>query len=183
MGPLTLERVPDVSLPSVDGKTARQTGPIRIGDLARLCGVSPDTLRHYERLRLVRAKGRTPSGYRLYAPEAANRVRLVQAALCLGFTLPELSRLLGMRDAGHAPCRAVRALAAEKLAEVERRLRETVRLRAALRAVTASWDNRLNWTPAGAQAGLLDALVSGELALDLPRRDPIRLRERRRTRG
>lgn len=153
---------------------------MRIGELARLCGLSPDTVRHYERLRLLRAGGRTASGYRFYAPEAADRLRLVQAALSLGFTLAELSRLLGMRDAGHAPCQAVRALAAQKLAEVERRLREAVRLRGALRAIMESWDARLEKTPAGARAGLLDALVTSGLAADLPRKTPFQSRQKRR---
>ena len=154
--------------------------PMRIGQLARLCGVSPDTLRHYERLNLLCAAGRTPGGYRFYAPEAAARVRVVQAALSLGFTLAELSRVLGMRDAGKPPCHAVRALAEEKLIEIEQRLKDIVRLRAGLRAVLKSWDVRLESTPAGARAGLLDALVSGDLDLDLPPRISIRKGIKRR---
>jgi MerR family copper efflux transcriptional regulator len=162
-------------------KAADAIRPIRIGQLARVCGVSPDTLRHYERLKLLRPAGRTPSGYRFYAPEAIARVRIVQAALSLGFTLAELSRLLGMRDAGWPPCHAVRALAAEKLTELERRLKDIVRLRAGLRAVLKSWDVRLQSTPAGAGAGLLDALVSGNLDLNnLPRRTSMPKRTKRR---
>ena len=153
---------------------------MRIGPLARLCGVSPDTLRHYERLKLLCAAGRTPGGYRFYAPEVAARVRIIQAALSLGFTLAELSRVFGMRDAGKPPCHAVRALAAEKLSEIEQRLKDIVRLRAGLRAVLKSWDVRLESTPAGARAGLLDALVSGDLDLDLPPRISIRKRISRR---
>jgi DNA-binding transcriptional MerR regulator len=152
---------------------------MRIGPLARLCGVSPDTLRHYERLKLLCAAGRTPGGYRFYAPEAAARVRIIQAALSLGFTLAELSRVFGMRDAGKPPCHAVRALAEEKLVAIEQRLKDTC-LRAGLRAVLKSWDVRLESTPAGARAGLLDALVSGEVDLDLPPRISIRKRINRR---
>lgn len=153
---------------------------MQIGQLARLCGVSPDTLRHYERLKLLCAAGRTSGGYRVYAPEAAARVRTVQAALSLGFTLAELSRVLGMRDAGKPPCHAVRALAVEKLTEIEQRLKDIVRLRAGLRAVLKSWDVRLQSTPAGARAGLLDALVSGDLDLDLPPRISIPKKIKRR---
>ncbi len=163
-------------------ETADAAQPMRIGQLARLCGVSPDTLRHYERLKLLCAAGRTPSGYRSYTLEAAARVRTVQAALSLGFTLAELSRLLGMRDAGQPPCHAVRALAAEKLIEIEQRLKDILRLRAGLRVVLKSWDIRLQSTPAGARAGLLDALVSGDLDLNLPPRISIRKRIQRRNR-
>jgi DNA-binding transcriptional MerR regulator len=162
-------------------KTADRNQPMRIGQLARLCGVSPDTLRHYERLKLLFAAGRTSGGYRFYATDAAARVRTVQAALSLGFTLAELSRVLGMRDAGKSPCHAVRALAAEKLVEVERRLKDIRRLRAGLHAVLKSWDARLHSTPAGARAGLLDVLVSGDLELDLPPRNSIPQKDKRRT--
>lgn len=154
---------------------------MRIGQLAHVCGVSPDTLRHYERLKLLRPAGRTQGRYRFYALEAIARVRIVQAALPLGFTLAELSRLLGMRDAGQSPCHAVRALAAEKLTELERRLRDIVRLRASLRAVLKSWDIRLQSAPAGTRAGLLDALVSGELDLNLPLRTSIQERIKQRS--
>jgi MerR family transcriptional regulator, copper efflux regulator len=162
-------------------KTTDAGRPIRIGQLARDCSVSPDTLRHYERLKLLRPAGRSPSGYRFYALEAIARVRIVQAALSLGFTLAELSRLLGMRDAGQPPCHAVRALAAEKLTELERRLKDIVRLRASLRAVLKSWDVRLQSAPAGARAGLLDSLVSGDLDLNLPPRTSMPKRIKRRS--
>lgn len=143
---------------------------IRIGKLARLCGVSPDTLRHYERLALLRPAGRTEGGYRFYQADAATRVRLIQVALSVGFTLAELSRFLKLREAGRPPCRAVRALAAEKLEELGRRLRDLHRLRGTVRQLLESWDARLEATPAGRRAGLLDLLASGEFGTDLPRR-------------
>ena len=176
---LTLEGIPGRSLSFVL-KTEQAARPMRIGELARRSGVSPDTLRHYERLKLLRPAGRTPGGYRFYAVEALARVRTVQAALSLGLTLAELSRVLGQRDAGKPPCQAVRALAAAKLGEIERRLKDILRLRAGLRAVLKSWDLRLENTPAGAPAGLLDALVSGDLDLDLPQRMTIPKRIKRR---
>jgi MerR family transcriptional regulator, Zn(II)-responsive regulator of zntA len=155
------------------GKFSKSAAFVRIGSLARVCGLSPDTLRHYERLKLLRPSARTPAGYRLYGADAAARVRLVQAALSVGFTLKELSRLMADRDAGRAPCRSARELAAKKLGDLEEKLGEMVRLRASLRELLAKWDSRLERTPAGSRAHLLDALGSGELHLDLPRRTPI----------
>jgi len=166
---------------TTDAATTDAAKPMGIGQLAHVCGVSPDTLRHYERLKLLCPAGRTPSGYRLYAREAIARVQVVQAALSLGFTLAELSRLLGMRDAGQPPCRAVRALAAEKLEELERQLKDILRLRTGLRTVLKSWDVRLQSAPVGARAGLLDALVSGELDLNLPARTSIRKGTKKRS--
>src|SRR6185295_15337497 len=88
----------------------------RSGELARLAGVSPDTLRHYERKRLLQRPRRSANGYREYPPSTLDRVHLVRRALAVGFTLDELARILSVRDQGGAPCRQVRALAGEKLA-------------------------------------------------------------------
>jgi DNA-binding transcriptional MerR regulator len=153
---------------------------VKIGQLARACGVSPDTLRHYERLQLLRPARRTPAGYRLYDADAAGRIRLVQAALAVGFTLRELSRLFRERDAGRPPCRTVRDLAAAKLESLEQNLADMVRLRDALRRLLTIWDARLKRTPPGRWAGLLDALGSGEIELDLPPRPPAASPARRR---
>jgi DNA-binding transcriptional MerR regulator len=129
------------------------------GQLARLCGVSTDTLRHYERVGVLARPRRTAAGYRQYPPEAESRVRLVRRALALGFTLPELARILRVRDRGGAPCREVHALAASKLEQVERHLADLVLLRDHLRQLLATWDRRLAATPEGARANLLEALV------------------------
>lgn len=155
-------------------------GLMRIGQLASLCGVSPDTLRHYERLGLLHVARRSEAKYRWYSADAVARVRLVQRALLLGFTLAELAHVLGLRDHGRSPCREVRALAQLKLEELEQRVRDLARLRDGLRAVLKTWDERLRSVPAGARAGLLDALVSGELVLDLPPRNGIRKRVKER---
>jgi len=139
--------------------TASDTRPLRSGELARRAGVSPDTLRHYERRGLLPRPERSAAGYRLYSPEALRRVRLIRGALSIGFTVNELGAILADRDHGRAPCRRVRGLAANKLAAVERQLR-TLRLwRRELRTALTDWDRRLRATPRGKRAGLLDAFV------------------------
>ena len=61
--------------------------------LARLAGVSPDTLRHYEAKGLLPRAARSKNGYREYPAEALARVGLVRRAVALGFTLDELARI------------------------------------------------------------------------------------------
>jgi DNA-binding transcriptional MerR regulator len=140
-------------------QTASNSRPLRSGELARRSGVSPDALRHYERRGLLPRPERSAAGYRLYSPEALDRVRLIRGALSIGFTVNELGAILADRDHGGAPCRRVRGLAADKLAAVERQLR-TLRLwRRELRSALADWDRRLRATPRGKRAGLLDAFV------------------------
>jgi MerR family transcriptional regulator, copper efflux regulator len=131
---------------------------LRSAALARLAGVSVDTLRHYENKGLLPAPPRTPSGYREYPQEALGRVRLVRRAVALGFTLDELARVFAVRDRGGAPCRSVRALAQSKLATIESRLAALAAARDLMQAVLARWDDLLDAAPPGGRAGLLDAL-------------------------
>lgn len=114
---------------------------LRIGELAEAAGVSRDTLRYYERIGLLRPDARTPSGYRLYRPEAARRVAFVRQAQALGLRLGEIQRILAVMDEGARPCAHVRQALAEKLAEVEARIRALEDLRAEL-------DRRLAWARA-----------------------------------
>ena len=100
-------------------------GPtLRSGELARLTGVSRDTLRLYERRGLLPAPTRSESGYRRYDAAAAHRVRLIRAALSIGFTIDELGEILQARDRGAAPCRQVHALAIQKASSLEARIVE-----------------------------------------------------------
>jgi DNA-binding transcriptional MerR regulator len=132
---------------------------LRSGELARLAGVSTDTLRHYERKGVLSVPRRLRNGYREYAAEALDRVLMVRRALSVGFTLDELARILKQRDQGRAPCREVRELARSKLAEIEERLKEMAGVRDELRATIKDWDARLNRTSNGNQARLLEALA------------------------
>lgn len=133
---------------------------LRSGALARLAGVSPDTLRLYERRGILPRPPRTPGGYREYPPEAVARLRVIRAAIGIGFSIDELARFLALRDRGGAPCRQVRDLAAAKLESLERHLEELGALRKRLRALVRGWDGALRGLPGGARAGLLDSLAA-----------------------
>lgn len=132
---------------------------LRSGELAELAGVSADTLRHYERMKLLAAPRRSSGNYRLYPPEALERVRLIRRALAVGFSIRELARILRVRDAGGAPCKQVKRLLEEKLVELEVQLTELAVMRDHLRGLLRDWDRRLRATPEGTPARLLDTLA------------------------
>lgn len=127
-------------------------------ELARLTAVSTDTLRHYERLGLIARAKRSVNGYREYSAGTVDRVRLIQAALSIGFTLAELSRILRVRDNGGVPCREVRELAASKSAELRERIREMKQMQKRLDGLLSEWDDRLQKTGPHTRAGLLESL-------------------------
>ena len=140
-------------------------------DLARASGVSPDTLRHYERLGLLRGTARTPAGYRRYPPETVARVQVIQRALAVGFSLKELAATFAHRERGGIPCRHVRALVGERLGALEEQLEELTALRDEMRGLVQQWDVRLAATPKGERAQLLD-MLAGHPALDRGTRAP-----------
>lgn len=133
-------------------------GGIASGELARRAGVSADTLRHYERVGVLAKPARAANNYRLYPEAALARVLMVRRALAFGFSLAELALVLRERERGAPPCRKVRALAALKLATTEARIVELTRLRDGLRLLLENWDLRLEGTPSGAPALLLESL-------------------------
>lgn len=101
-----------------------------IGRLASLAGVGIDTVRYYERSGLLQPAGRSASGYRRYGDDELRQLRFIRRAQRLGFTLQEIQELMTVsRQKG---VRAVRAAAKDKLADVELRIAELVRMRKAL---------------------------------------------------
>jgi DNA-binding transcriptional MerR regulator len=130
-----------------------------IRDIARDAGVSVDTIRHYERKGVLGNVERDGSGYRRYTPDTMRRVQMVRRALTLGFTLDELASFFRQREAGRAPCKTVRALAARKLVEAEERIATLMSLRDNLARVIETWDSRLERTPQGGFAYLLESLL------------------------
>ena len=132
---------------------------LRSGELARLTGVSADTLRHYERLGILPTSQRTRSGYRLFNASAVETVRLTQRALQLGFSLKELSEILRTRENGGAPCQRVLGLTEEKLRLVGEQIQKLQRTEDCLRELVRDWRQKLMRTPPGHQAMLLHSLA------------------------
>ncbi|MGH8284756.1 MAG: MerR family DNA-binding protein [Steroidobacteraceae bacterium] len=113
---------------------------ITIGRLARAAGVGVETVRYYQRRRLLPMPAKRARGFRYYGPEMLERLRFIRRAQALGLSLDEIRQLLGL-DRKRA-CRATRALAAERLALVEAKLRDLTALRNALAALIAECDTR-----------------------------------------
>ncbi|HSD42588.1 MAG TPA: heavy metal-responsive transcriptional regulator [Burkholderiales bacterium] len=141
--------------------TKKRAGTLlTIGELARACGTSPDTIRYYERERLLPRPMRAPSRFRLYAPDAVARLRFVRQAKALGFSLGEIRELFALRVDRTKSCGDVRTRARAKIAEIDARIDDLARMKAAL--------DRLAATCAGSgptsECPILDALEAGDAA-------------------
>ena len=91
------------------------------------------------------APDRAPgSGYRHYHSDAVNRVRFIVRAMSLGFTLTEIGQLLSLRADPKIPCERVRALADEKLSEVEAKFRSLQAIHGSLLEITNTCQESLD---------------------------------------
>ena len=103
-----------------------------IGGLSAATGVNVETIRYYERTRLLPAPPRSPGGRRLYGRADVARLRFVRRSRLLGFTLDEIRRLLALSEGGSRSCAEVRTLALAHLAEVRARIADLRRMEATL---------------------------------------------------
>ena len=90
---------------------------LQIGEVAKRAGVSIDTLRYYEKVKLLPRPARSSGGFRLFAPEHIERVQFIKQAQDLGFSLEEIKDLLA--TSGAEECRKVRDPLQRKLMELD----------------------------------------------------------------
>ena len=110
---------------------------VGIGETARRCGCSVQTLRYYQDLGLLEPARRTAGGQRLYDEAALQRARFIRAARSMGFGLGDIAKLLALDDANGTDCEEIRALARSQLLETEKRLEELRQLQALLKGLVA----------------------------------------------
>lgn len=104
-----------------------------VGELARQTGVNLETVRFYEKQKLLPKPERTPGGHRLYTHDDVERLSFIQRAKWVGFTLKEIRTLMRVREADPSEsCGDAMDLARHKAAEIDDKLRELQNMRAAL---------------------------------------------------
>jgi DNA-binding transcriptional MerR regulator len=111
---------------------------LRIGEVARAAGVNIQTLRYYERRRLLPPASRALNGYRCYNAGSVRLIRFVKRAQALGFSLREVQALLRLRETTGLPCAQVRPRAERKITEIIAKERQLAAMRRALEKLVAS---------------------------------------------
>lgn len=97
---------------------------LTIGELAKSSGVRDSAIRFYERIGLLRPKGRTSGNYRYYGPDAVSRLSFIRSAQAAGFDLDDIRSMLALPDGRVAPCADVRETVDARLAAVRDQLRK-----------------------------------------------------------
>ena len=102
---------------------------LTIGNLAKKVQISVETIRFYERRRLIEQPQKPTEGYRVYPAETLNRIQFIKRAKELGFTLDEITNLLAL---GESPCLEVQGMAEVKLDQVRAKINDLHRLKTVL---------------------------------------------------
>ncbi len=129
---------------------------MRIGELAQATGVDIETIRYYEKQKLLPSPARAANGYRSYGPSHLERLAFIRHCRALDMPLAAVKRLLDFVAHPEADCRDVDHLIDEQLMRVRARLKS---MRALERQLTALRDQ----CAAGhttAECGILHELVA-----------------------
>jgi DNA-binding transcriptional MerR regulator len=102
---------------------------VSIGELSQQTGVSTQTIRYYERIKLLPAPQRANNRYRVYDEHDVERLRFVNRARQLDFTLEDIAEILAFRDQNAPPCQYVMNVMAQQITLIEERIGDLQRLR------------------------------------------------------
>lgn len=106
-----------------------------IGKAAAELGINVETIRFYQRERLVPVPPKPPRGYRVYDEDLMNQLRFIKRAQRLGFTLDEVRQLMRLSDDSRNGARDAKRVTAQKLAEVRTKIEDLQRMESALQTL------------------------------------------------
>jgi len=129
---------------------------MRIGELAKRAGVTPDTIRYYEREGLLTPPARTPSGYRDFGETALEDLQFIKKGQTLGLRLTDVREVMAITSGGEPPCDHVRTTITARLQEVDEKIRELETLRSTLTEAFARLD-RLTEPVAGCRCTIIES--------------------------
>lgn len=111
---------------------------LTIGELAKRAGVNRETVRYYERRRLLPLPKRTVSGYRSFSDEAVRRIIFIRRAQALGFSLNEIKELLELRADSARERKQVRMRAQEKIRSIDQKIEALMGMKKTLLRLVAT---------------------------------------------
>jgi Hg(II)-responsive transcriptional regulator len=100
-----------------------------VGQLAKRTDINIETVRYYERRRLLPKPMRSESSYRQYTENDVARIMFIKRSKELGFTLKEISELLSLKLDTDTTCRDVKEFSDKKITDVEEKIRDLKRIK------------------------------------------------------
>ena len=108
--------------------TDTRAGRWIIGELSEQTGVNTETIRYYERIKIIPAPPRTAGGRRVYDSNHLRILAFVRRARELGFSLEEVRALIRLGGPANASCRQVRDIATHHLEDIRTKIADLRKL-------------------------------------------------------
>jgi DNA-binding transcriptional MerR regulator len=122
---------------------------MRVNKVAEMLEISVGTVRYYTRIRFIKPSKDYSNGYKNYSQADVQRLRFIISARHLGFTVEDISKILGDASKGKTACPLVRKLIEQRLAEIEQRFKETQMLLKRMKAALRDWEGKPDKAPTG----------------------------------
>jgi len=111
-----------------------------IGSVAKDSGIPIKTIRYYDELGLLKTSGRTEGGYRLFSADVLSRLKFIKRAQSLGLSLSEIKEFLEVHDQGNLPCDHIKVKLEDKVADIDRQIRQLQLLKQELEGLLSGWE-------------------------------------------
>jgi MerR family mercuric resistance operon transcriptional regulator len=122
--------------------TSSRAENLPIGELSKQSGVNIETIRYYERIKMLPPPPRTASGRRIYHPTDLRILVFIRRSRELGFSLNQIRALLRLGGPEKASCREVREIAAHHLEDIRSKLGDLKKLERLLAKTVAQCSGR-----------------------------------------
>ncbi len=103
-----------------------------IGELSRRANVIIETIRYYEKIGIMPNPPRSSGGFRMYSTLHLQRLSFIRRSRELGFSQPEVRKLLALVDEHKYTCTEVREMTEKQLLAVKSKIRDLRKLEKAL---------------------------------------------------
>ncbi|MFN4021531.1 MAG: MerR family transcriptional regulator [Hydrogenophilus thermoluteolus] len=122
---------------------------MRVSELAKKAGVTPETVRYYTRQGLLHPQRDPKNGYQRYGHADYRTLVFIRKARQLGFSLKEITQILREAEKGHSPCPLVRDLFERRFAEICQKIETLTRLRDRMAEAMDTWQRMPDGQPDG----------------------------------
>jgi len=117
--------------------------------LAKRTGIPIFTVRYYTRIGLLKPSRDLRNGYKLYKQSDKERLKFINNAKNLGFTLSEIEQILSHAEDGDTPCPMVREIVERRIRENRVAIREMKQLQKRLEQAAEMWSGMEDAEPDG----------------------------------
>jgi len=122
---------------------------LTVSELSKVAQATPDSIRHYVRIGLLKPTRNPDNGYKLFSSNDVKKVKFIRRAKGLGFTLHDIQVIFDHSNSGRSPCPLVRKIIQQRINENRDRLVELNKLQQRMDEALEKWKSMPDGEPDG----------------------------------